>query len=243
MDNKQAKFILESYRAGGQDADDPQFAESLDRAALDPELAAWLAEERKCDAAIGRKLKELPVPAQLRDELLACRPLPPARPGRQRYAALGLAAALAFLATATALWFKPTHQAARFADFQKEILTTVSSVMVFDFVHEDLGEIQKWLATQAAVTNYEIPAGLQRLPGRGCRTLTWNGQPVALICFREGNQTVHLFVVPRAALPDPPGEQAQFARQGKWGTASWSKGDKVYVMAGLGDPASLRPYL
>jgi hypothetical protein len=245
MDNKQAQFILESYRPHGQDAHDPQFAEPLNCAARDPELAAWFAEERELDAALGRKLKELPVPVALRDELLAGNPSPPLRPVRRRYAMLSLAAALAFLAVATVLWFRPTQEAARFSDFRREMLATVSSVLTLDFAHEDLSEIQKWLASHASVTGYQLPAGLQRLPGRGCRTLTWNSQPVVLICFRlEGNQTVHLFVASRTAMPDPPsGEQGQFARQGKWVTAGWCKDDKVYIMAGLGDEASLLPYL
>jgi hypothetical protein len=245
MDNKQAKFILESYRPGDRDASDPQFNEALNWAARDSELTAWFAEERACDAAISRKLKELPVPASLRDDLLVHRPLPSPRRAPRSYAALGLAAALIFLAVAAALWFRPIQGTTRFANFRNDMLASVSTVVSLDFVHENMGEIRKWLATQASFTDYQIPAALQRLPGRGCRTFAWNGQPVALICFRlEGNRTVHLFVASRAAIPDPPsGESAQWMQRGKWATASWTQGDKVYVMASVGDEASLQQYL
>ena len=53
MDKEQAKFILQSFRPDGADAQDPDFAEALALAAQDRELGDWLASERAQDAAFA----------------------------------------------------------------------------------------------------------------------------------------------------------------------------------------------
>ena len=65
MNTQEAKFILQAYRPGGEDAGDPQFAEALAQAKLDPELAKWFAEQLAFDAAASRALKEVKAPAAL----------------------------------------------------------------------------------------------------------------------------------------------------------------------------------
>jgi hypothetical protein len=62
-----------------------------------------------------------------------------------------------------------------------------------------------------------------------------------LICFLlEGGQAVHLFIVPRGAVPKgPDGAEPQFEQVGAWQTASWTQGDLVYVLAGQADRQAL----
>ena len=43
MTNERAKFVLGAYRPNGADAKDPMFAEALEQAKRDPNLAAWFA--------------------------------------------------------------------------------------------------------------------------------------------------------------------------------------------------------
>ena len=44
MKSKEARQLLEVYRPGGADAQDPQFQEALKQAGRDPALAGWFEE-------------------------------------------------------------------------------------------------------------------------------------------------------------------------------------------------------
>ncbi len=70
MDREEARFILRSFRPDGADAADSDFAEALQAAAGDRELADWLARERAMDSAIAAAMAATPVPATLRDDIL-----------------------------------------------------------------------------------------------------------------------------------------------------------------------------
>ncbi len=71
MDKEQARFILRSFRAGGADSNDPDFAEALKLANADLELGQWLASERALDAAFAAALMQVELPKPLRDSILA----------------------------------------------------------------------------------------------------------------------------------------------------------------------------
>ena len=57
MNNEEAKLILQAYRPGGQDANDPRFREALEQARRDPELARWFANEQALDSRISTKVQ------------------------------------------------------------------------------------------------------------------------------------------------------------------------------------------
>lgn len=69
MDKERAKFILQSFRPDGEDADEPAFAEALELAAKDRELGEWLATERAQDAAFAAMLSDVEIPEDLRDAI------------------------------------------------------------------------------------------------------------------------------------------------------------------------------
>jgi hypothetical protein len=73
MNTQQAKFILQAYRPGGQDANDPQFAEALEQVKNDPNLAEWFAAQTAFDGAVAHALGTVAPPAQLREMILAGR--------------------------------------------------------------------------------------------------------------------------------------------------------------------------
>lgn len=70
MDKEQARFILQSFRPDGADAQDPDFAEALAMAAEDRELGEWLAAERAQDAAFAAALNNVEIPEELRENIL-----------------------------------------------------------------------------------------------------------------------------------------------------------------------------
>ena len=74
MNNEEAKLILQAYRPGGQDANDPRFREALEQAQRDPELARWFANEQALDSRISAKVQAaIKPPAHLKSQLLAQR--------------------------------------------------------------------------------------------------------------------------------------------------------------------------
>ncbi|BCU76690.1 hypothetical protein [Luteolibacter sp. LG18] len=71
MDKEHARFVLRSFRPDGADAGDPDFAGALRLAAEDRELGEWLAAERGQDAAFSEALGRVPIPHDLREDILA----------------------------------------------------------------------------------------------------------------------------------------------------------------------------
>lgn len=72
MDKQRARFILSCYRPDGADAADADFAAALALAAQDRGLGEWLARERERDAGFAAALREVAIPGDLRDAILAC---------------------------------------------------------------------------------------------------------------------------------------------------------------------------
>ncbi|MDB6166835.1 MAG: hypothetical protein JWQ83_1975 [Lacunisphaera sp.] len=71
MNRPEAQFLLNAYRPNGADALDPDLAEALRFAQCDPELAPWLAAQRKFDEMVASRLEEIFPPAKMRDQLHA----------------------------------------------------------------------------------------------------------------------------------------------------------------------------
>src|SRR4051812_36323321 len=102
MNNPEAKFILGAYRPDGRDAGDPMFAGALSQAEHEPELHAWFESQRKFDATIAGKLRDVAPPAELREAILAgVRASQPRRHWWTNPAWLAAAAAIVVLAAVT----------------------------------------------------------------------------------------------------------------------------------------------
>jgi len=243
MDTRQARFVLQSWRASGADADDPQFSVALREMKRDAELTEWFEHEQALDHAIGRKLGDFPAPDQLRATILAEHFALPTPAPRRRWTPLALAAALAFLAALAGVWYLEMKPKEGFAACRAQMMENLSSLRL-DFASANLTEVQRWLFANREISGYSVPSGLQKLPSIGCKIWTWRGKPVALICFSlKDGHAVHLFVIPRSALVDPPGSEPQFARQADWMTGSWTDRDFVYVVARRGQEGSLKELL
>lgn len=234
MNREDAKYILQSYHLGGQDADDPQFRDALQMVKRDPELAAWFAEEQAIDAKLAEKLQSFPVPPALKVQLLAARKVvsPPAWWRRPQWISAA-AATVALLATLAVILIRsPQHR--EFAEFRSYVADTAATLDHLDLQTNDLHQIREWLGGHSAPDNFVIPVKFNGKPSVGCRVFQWNGQKVSLVCFELENQKVaHLFVMDRSQLTNLPGEgalQFQTARDGIT-TAAWSDARRIYVVA------------
>lgn len=70
MSDVEIKRVLQCYRPGGEDKNDPLFAAALKKVASDEALAVWFREEQEFDAAIVRELGKLPVDLALKERIL-----------------------------------------------------------------------------------------------------------------------------------------------------------------------------
>jgi hypothetical protein len=235
MNNQEARLILQAYRCGGQDASDPLFAEALEQARLDPELQKWFAEENALDARIQTSLQTaVPVPRELKSNLLAMgkivRPTPP-----RWFQPMKLAAAAAvLLLLGLAAFLFSTHKPAQLASF-RETMARYSMQQQGHVAYEshDVAKIQQWLQDRGMESNFELPAALHSGPAQGCRVVDWNGRKATMLCFVLDGEHLDLFVMDRAGLPDlPEGGAPRFADANGLMTATWVKGDKVYLLTG-----------
>jgi len=245
MDEQEARLILQAYRPGAQDQDDPHFAGALEEAARNPQLARWFAEEQAFDQAIAAHLAAVPAPFGLKTRILAQATAPPAsRTSRWLIGLAGAAGLLFLLAQVVGLWRNPAPASAALPDYAREMVNFIQRGPRLDMESDDLGTIKNWLARKEA-SPVEIPPGLAALEPVGCRVFSFRGHDVTLICFhREGNEIAHLFVVDRAVLPkSKPGDAPFFYRDGEWTTATWAEGYRVYMIAAQGDRAVVERFL
>jgi hypothetical protein len=248
MDNQEAKFILNAYRPGGQDANDPRFAEALEQCRRDPVLGRWFSDSVAFDTAMTEKLRGIEVPSDLRESILAgvkvSRPLRWSNPLVKWAiaAALVLSAALGSL-----IWYntRPAH----LVGWQNQALTVISSLVrnesSFDVQSHNPAELVSWLHSKRAPAAQTLPPNLEKLESLGCKTFSWNGTPVSLICFvRPDGGLIHFVATAATSASDHIGKvKRTLLRQGKWTTATWREGDRIYMLALEGSPEQLQPYL
>ncbi len=277
MDTARARALLQLHRPGpaGDPGNDPLVAEALALARRDPELARWLAAEQASDAAVSARLEAaLPVPAGLRERLLAAAPAVPAPARRAATATVPwwwpalagtAAAAVTFLATVNLRRPNvvvvpgpgptpvPTVTPATVVlaaappleDFRSEMVAFIRLAPPLELETKDPDRMRDYLRRKGAPADVLVPAGLERLPGMGCRILRFRGRPVALLCFlRKNGVLTHLLVMDRAALPTPGTREAPvIAPEGEWLTAAWTQGEFTYLLCAKGDEELLQGYL
>ncbi len=233
MNNQEAQLILQVYRPGGQDAADPLVTQALEQARRDPELQKWFAEEHGLDLCVQAKLRTaMVVPAELKANLLALKRT--AAPASRRPAWLALAASVALLLGLAAWWVRPASPAQLDSFRQAMVAYSMQRHEHTTFETSDITQIQKWLQARGMTGEFELPAGLRGKPAEGCRVVDWNGQKAALICFvlADGHH-VDFFVLDRPGVPGLAGSDLpQFAQTGALVTATWTAGNRVYLLTG-----------
>jgi uncharacterized membrane protein YbaN (DUF454 family) len=246
MDSQQAKDILMRYRPGAPDATDAELAAALEQAGRDPHLGRWFEQHRAFQAAVRDRLKQLPVPADLKQTILAGYERASVIVWWQRPVYRTLAAAAAVILLAALIHFRTEPREDKsFAAFRDRVVRTAQRGYVMDLTTTNLSEIRNYLAQHNGHADYTLPPALEKLPGDGCAVLRWQNKIVSMVCFDLGDHNdLYLFVAKRADLPNAPSTSGpQFARIEKLSAASWNQGDDVYVLAGTGNEQFIRNYL
>ena len=246
MKGSETQMLLSARRPGGQDDADPALAVALAKAQADPALAAWAEEQRRTDAALALKLRQVQPPAGLRDRILAGgkvsrvtwrqwfgrRVLGPFNGGGL------LAAAAIVLLIGVALVMQYAGVGAP-TDWQAVAVAEVEKIehaeATIDHQVSDMPEIRTWLAAQTSpVPGGSVPAALAKCGIYGCSKRMWKGQAMTIICFKmDAKNDVHLIALSNANLSTPPPQGVpEYSEVGGYVTASWSEGSMTMMLTG-----------
>lgn len=248
MNRQEVQTILEVYRPGDEHSGPPAIAEALRYLQTDPDLARWFAGERRFDQTMSAAAQHMPVPLGLKANLLAARPaaapvVPGAKIIRPPFWRVpigqdwrsGLAAAAVFMLLLGIGYSALRPSTVPFVEFRRELIAQDwAGDPHLDFESSDPQRVQEWLAQHHPAHRFAMPAGLRDLRIHGCRIIERNGEKLPLLCLADGPKHMHLFVIPRGSLSDPPPLNApDFEKCGVWKTVSWSDGDAAFVLTGV----------
>lgn len=247
MNRSEAQRVLLLYRPGTAETGDPEMLEALDLVRRDVELREWFEQHRAFQKGMSARFRQIEVPAHLRTSILARAPVPEPvmSPPRQwwRSPAWLAATAILILACLAGLWLWP-HPANQFAKYRARIVSGALREYQMDIRAHDMRLVRQDLASRGAPADYVVPPALERLRLTGGGRLTWRNNPVAMVCFDRGDQhMLFLFVLDRSAVADPPPATPQLAKVNELLTASWTEGDKTYVLAGPEEAGFIKKYL
>ena len=243
MNPTEAKQILLLYRPGTADSGEAQMAAALELARSNPELGAWLQQHLAFQQAMRAKFQEIEVPAHLKARMLAPRILSLPQIWWRNPVWLAAAASLMLLIGLAGVWLRP-RASDGFTSFQARMVSSVLREYRMDIITNDMHQVRQYLAAQGAPADYEVTKKLGQLQLTGGGLLRWRNHPITMVCFDRGDkQMLFLFVMKRSAVKDPPPETPQMAKVNELLTASWSQGDKTYILAGPEEPNFTNKYL
>ena len=247
MNKDKAREVLLRYRPGVDDGDDPEMVAALELANTDQELGRWLAEQATFHAAVSASLRQVEPPTGLKERILA------GQPDRniitvwwRNPAVLAVAAVIVLVIGLTSIWLPSRAENNSFVAFRARMArVALRDYNRMDLVSSDPKEIRKYLAGHNPDGDFVLPAGLKAVTPLGCAALRWHDRPVSMVCFKRGaNDLVWLFIINRASVFDTPrATSPELQALGKFMTASWTIGEKTYVLGVIGDEKVLKAYL
>lgn len=241
MNSEEAKILLQAWRPGVTANDDPRIAEALELDGRDPELKAWFEEQCALDAAFKAKLEEIPVPNGLRERILSQHKVIQPSVWRRHRAVLATAAAFVLLVGIAALYFRAASNS-DLRSYRRDMAQFIADLYRMNVHATTWDGLQKAFAKQGWPSDYIVPSALRSVHLEGGCMLIWRDEKVSLICMKsETKKGLWLFVMDRTSLPASASkEEPEFGKTGKLNTATWSKGDKTYLLATEGDTADLK---
>lgn len=233
MKREEAKYILRSYRASGQDADDPQFREALETVSKDATLQAWFSAEQELDELIADKVQSFPIAPNLKEQVLAARAIKETNPW-SRHPGVILKIAAVFCVIAGVCFFGAlTHRSLAVNEFKSFVADAAATLDHLDLQTNNVAAARNWLAVHHAPDEFILPARLNGKPSLGCRVFKWHDKPVSLVCFEiENRKVAHMFVMDRSGFDNRlPNGQVSFETIRGITTASWNDERRIYVVA------------
>jgi hypothetical protein len=232
MTRDEAKGILLDYRPGLTEPTS-QTAQALELAQRDPILNDWFARQQAWHRNVRVELREIEIPADLKQNIL--------RNHRQRFFwrrtefAWAAAAAVAALIFISIFWGRSPGEELTFQAYRDRMVGFALREYRMDLLSENREEIRRYLEAQGGPADFELPPELEAAPLLGGAKLSWQGEPVSMVCFAlDEREILYLFIVREEAVKEGeiPGEQPEIGPVKRLMTASWRHDGKIYLLAG-----------
>ena len=245
MTTQQAKQVLLTFRPWANDAHDPEMAEALALCHENPELAKWLEAHCETQAALRNSFKKITPPEAFKEQIISEHNARARQTWWRRPAVVAtLALIVIFIAIGSIVspHIPRSRQIAGFENFRTRMIRSAVKTYSMDVETNDVAQIRSYLAEKQAHADYIAPANLdEKVSAVGCAALSWQGKPVAMICYKTGRpladgtkSDMFLFVVDsKDVLNSPNKSTPEFAQVSTFATASWSQNGKLYLLAAL----------
>lgn len=251
MNRDEAKNILLLYRHGTADADDPQIAGALALAERDQELKDWLVKHCARQYVLRENFREISAPAGLKEQIISEQTVQEKIIFWRPKFALAAMAALLLLVALSPFWVLHRGHDDTLTIYQNRMAGVALRGYAMDLVTNNPEQIRAYLAQHHAPADFALPVALKQAALTGCAVEGWQGVKVSMICFRTGRplapggqSDLWLFVVDRASVRGvPAGDSPQFSQVNRLITATWTQGDKLYLLGTEGDERAIQQYL
>ena len=241
MTREQAQEVLLLHRPGISVESDLEIAEALRMLANDPELARWFDQQREFNSLVKKQMASIEPPAGLKEQLLAGAQQRVAQGSLlRRHPVWAMAAAVVILMAAGSFWIsRHGEDAQTFANFQSRMTSFALRTYGMDIVTNNPAAVRAYLASAGAPADFPLTAGLEKLPVKGGGRLSWQNQPVAMMCFGlTNNQTAFMFVIDEKAI-DKPASAREVTSNQDLSSVTWSRDGKIYLLAAAERPEVL----
>ena len=230
MNIAEAKQVLIACRPGTDDLRSSEAMAALELVQREPELRLWWEQQQEFHRRAQQSFREMPVPAYLRDRILARAKIVKVSWWQSRV--LWSAAAAALIVIVAWIATQRPSQEENFATFRSRVVRAVLRQYRMDIVTNDMAQIRRFLAERQAPADYVLPPKLNQLPVMGAGVVGWRDRNASMVCLDAGEKgTLFLFVVDHASVPKAP-KQREFAPVSELNTISWTEQGRAYVLAG-----------
>jgi hypothetical protein len=251
MTNDQAKEILQLYRPGTADAGDPAFAEALALCEHNADLKKWFEDHCALYSVLRSKFKQIAVPEGLKEQIIAERRVH-TMPLWQRAVLVAGAVAVAVMVLLQIQSHRRPEEPHDFSAYRAYMGGMAVRGYGMDTNLSNLDAIRAYLAQRQAIADYVLPPELQKnAKPAGCLVTAWQGKDVSMICFQSGRplgpgkeSDLWLFITDRAVAKDAPAASTpKFEKVNGLMTASWTVGNRTYVLAAEADQQFLGKFV
>jgi hypothetical protein len=252
MNRDAAKNILLLYRPDTVDVVDPQVIEALALAKRDAELAGWFRELGAREEILRAKFRQIQAPAGLKEQIISEQAAREKIVVWRRTAVFAaVAAAVVVLLTLAVFRLQPPINDNTLALYQNRMVGAALRVYTMDLATDNPAKIRDYLKQNHAPADYILPAPLEKVATTGCAITSWQGAKVSMICFRTGKalppgeqSDLWLFVIDRTLVKNaPPAGPPRLAKVNQLITATWTQGDKLYLLGTEGDEQTIQQLL
>ncbi|MDF1811777.1 MAG: hypothetical protein P1V20_06170 [Verrucomicrobiales bacterium] len=238
MDREEAKFILSAVKSDDIGTDnDKKIAEALKMAESDELLGQWFQEIQEFDSLMKSKLQDIPVPQDLKSNILTGIKVSQVPKARRRRS-LWLAAAAVIFLTGLALWqtFAPVEkEKISITEFHNGMLEQLKQLRSIDQRSGDPAIVTNYLAGHGVPPDFAMPARIENNVLIGCKVLKWHGHKVTLICFDDPDSgkgaELHVMTIHADAIKEYQEQESTIVSQNEWSSTVWKSGEQVYFIA------------